>query len=595
MSDLPTHVYPMPVRPSELVLDQAAVEALARAIGADIRADLAAYDIQDVTAVRRMHGSLLTIALLTGDMAEASKQVAIVREMQEKASARHTSGRIPEAYIAASEGPAAEFDATLGGQLEVALASLPWDVVEDSLQGTKGYLEYVSEGMVVGDVETSLDPPAAEGGELSQLLAEDLLGAAYTLSVILPNRDVLHRAYASVVNANKGSRKPDIWAEREVVLDPADKLAPVTVAVWDSGVDFAIPALGRQAWVNTGEVPGNGIDDDGDGFVDDVNGVGWTLHMDYTPEVLFPITTLVEDPGQFQQYSKGLGDVQANIDSEEASELKRKLSSLPKEGYQPFIEGLGAYSNYAHGTHVAGISVAGNPAARLMAARITFDHRVIGDRPTIAMAYKEAAANVSTIDYFIARGVKVVNMSWGGNLAGIEAGLEQTGAPGTPEERRELARRIYDITYQALAEAMRDAPDILFVIAAGNSDNDVKFDEVYPSSIVLPNILVAGAVDQAGDETSFTSFGNSQVYANGFEVESYVPGGDRLPFSGTSMAAPQVTNLAAKLWALYPDLTVADVTRLIIEGADERSEGERSYRLMNARKTLALAAQEYSS
>ena len=75
----------------------------------------------------------------------------------------------------------------------------------------------------------------------------------------------------------------------------------------------------------------------------------------------------------------------------------------------------------------------------------------------------------------------------------------------------------------------------------------MKFDEVMPSSFELPNILVAGAVDQAGDQTSFTSFGNVDVYSSGFEVDSYVPGGDRMKLSGTSMAAPNVTNLAAKL------------------------------------------------
>ena len=252
---------------------------------------------------------------------------------------------------------------------------------------------------------------------------------------------------------------------------------------------------------------------------------------------------------------------------------------------------MSAYANYSHGTHVAGIAAAGNPAARLLTARITFDHRIIGDRPTIAQAYKRSYAAVRTVDYFVEQGVRVVNMSWGGSLAGIEAALEQTGAPGTAEERRALARRIYDIGYKALQEAMRDAPGVLFVIAAGNSDNNVDFDEVYPSSIKLPNVMVAGAVDQAGDETSFTSFGNSDVYSNGFEVDSFVPGGARLKFSGTSMAAPNVTNLAGKLWALHPGLSVAQVRQLIIDGADDRVAGDRSYKLLNPKRTLELAAQ----
>jgi subtilisin family serine protease len=80
------------------------------------------------------------------------------------------------------------------------------------------------------------------------------------------------------------------------------------------------------------------------------------------------------------------------------------------------------------------------------------------------------------------------------------------------------------------------------------------------------------------------------VYSNGFEVESYVPGGERLKFSGTSMSAPNLTNLAAKLWAVHPGLTVAQVRQLIVDGADARQAGERTLRLMNPRRTFELAA-----
>ncbi len=137
---------------------------------------------------------------------------------------------------------------------------------------------------------------------------------------------------------------------------------------------------------------------------------------------------------------------------------------------------------------------------------------------------------------------------------------------------------------------MKAAPNILFVIAAGNSNNDVKFDEVMPSSFKLPNILVAGAVDQAGEQTSFTSFGNVDVYSNGFEVVCVVPGGYRMKLIGTSMSAPNVTNLAAKLWATNPKLTVDQVKLLIVKSADEKKSGEKSIRLMNPKASISAAA-----
>jgi subtilisin family serine protease len=128
---------------------------------------------------------------------------------------------------------------------------------------------------------------------------------------------------------------------------------------------------------------------------------------------------------------------------------------------------------------------------------------------------------------------------------------------------------------EGMKEAMQSAPGILFVPAAGNTDENVEFANRMPSSIDLPNVLTVGAVDQAGRATSFTSYGeNVRAYANGFEVESYMPGGDRLELSGTSMSAPNATNLAAKLFAVDPSLTPREVATVILESADRSEDGD---------------------
>ena len=202
---------------------------------------------------------------------------------------------------------------------------------------------------------------------------------------------------------------------------------------------------------------------------------------------------------------------------------------------------------------------------------------------------------IRTVNYLRKQNVRAVNMSWGGDLKSIDNALEQNGYAGTPEERRAFARKLYDIGYAALEGAIQKAPNTLFIIAAGNSDNDVKFDEVFPSSFKLSNVLVVGAVDQAGDQTSFTSFGNVDVFASGYEVESTVPGGDRIKLSGTSMSAPEVTNLAGQLWAVHPKLTVADVKRLIVDGAEQKKVGDHDIRLLNPKGSLALASSKGSA
>jgi subtilisin family serine protease len=67
-----------------------------------------------------------------------------------------------------------------------------------------------------------------------------------------------------------------------------------------------------------------------------------------------------------------------------------------------------------------------------------------------------------------------------------------------------------------------------------------------------------------------------------------VPGGSRMKLSGTSMAAPQVANLAAKLVAVNPRLRPTDLVRLIAEGS-EPSEEDSKIRLINPHKSLELA------
>jgi subtilisin family serine protease len=81
------------------------------------------------------------------------------------------------------------------------------------------------------------------------------------------------------------------------------------------------------------------------------------------------------------------------------------------------------------------------------------------------------------------------------------------------------------------------------------------------------------------------------VYSNGFEVLSYVPGGDEIKLSGTSMAAPNVVNLAAKLLAVRPTLNVAQLRDLLIRGTDEKVAGERKIHLINPKKSMEILSQ----
>ncbi|MQL53941.1 S8 family serine peptidase [Desulfofundulus thermobenzoicus] len=76
--------------------------------------------------------------------------------------------------------------------------------------------------------------------------------------------DPLYNLQWGLVNSQYGSRAPQVWndATGEGII----------VAVIDTGVDYNHPDLANNIWRNTGEVAGNGEDDDGNGFVDDTVG-----------------------------------------------------------------------------------------------------------------------------------------------------------------------------------------------------------------------------------------------------------------------------------------------------------------------------------
>ncbi|MDH4039583.1 MAG: S8 family serine peptidase [Gammaproteobacteria bacterium] len=587
--DLPRHTYRLDLKVTDLYLprNRPALLKLAQAVQADILRDLATYDIRDDTTVRDYYAVLGSIALLEMRWQDCLDLLAKQRALETKEANRLTMGLYSEA-LAKARLSGGDTDKALKQNLEQALQALDYAVVQDNLKSARGRTEILSRAFVLGNLESSYQPIVDRtSGEISYDIASSLVSAGVTLDYFLPDAPVVNELYSAKIAANTASKK-DIWKDRQFVLDATAKASPVVVAIWDSGVDTAIDAFVPLLWSNVREIPGNGIDDDTNGFVDDIHGIAYDLHSNKERSLLYPIGEFKGDPALMQSDMKGLGDIQSGVDSAEASALRKRLAALDQDQVKDFLESLDMYGNYAHGTHVAGIAVEGNPFIRLLVARITYSHTVIPEEPTLELARAEAKSIRETVDYFKASGVRAVNMSWGGSLRSIEEALEAHNAGGSPEERRKLAREIFTIGDTALRESIRDAKDILFITSAGNSDNDVKFDEFYPSGYDYPNMLSVGAVDAAGDETSFTSLGKVDIYANGFEVESYVPGGNRIKFNGTSMSSPQVLNLAAKLLALDPALGTAQLRRLILDGSDAKVLATRTIKLLNPAASAAL-------
>jgi subtilisin family serine protease len=144
----------------------------------------------------------------------------------------------------------------------------------------------------------------------------------------------------------------------------------IVVAVIDDGVDFSHPDLAGQAWTNPGETPDNGVDDDGNGYVDDVN--GWDFcHDDKT----------VHDAGKGGHGTHVAGTIAARL----------------------------------NGTGVLGVA----PGIRVMALKF-IENNVCGSDDQA----------VEAIDYAASFGVPIINASWGGAGASpvLDLAIAESGA-----------------------------------------------------------------------------------------------------------------------------------------------------------------------
>lgn len=436
-----------------------------------------------------------------------------------------------------------------------------------------------------GFVEAKLDGVVKQSGQLSWDAARMLIQIAANLRRVDPYVAEATAVLGGYIAAHS-EVKPDIWASRDQALDPSAALTPTTLAIWDSGVDMAL--FPGRLYVNKNE-KADGKDTDGNGFIDDIHGIAYDIKGNAVTELL-PMfdRTYPGREAELRGSSLGGADMQAGIDSAAAKAFREHMAALKPEQVPPFLEASGFYADYAHGTVVASVAMASNPAARLMVVRSDEDDYLMKPLvPTRDSVTRWASIYKDIVDYMAANGVRVVNMSWLEGAEHLEGVLEANAVGKTADERRKIALELMAIKEQALTAAFRAAPQILFVAAAGNSNTDIGFARTIPADIALPNVVAVGAVDQAGDEASFTSYGERvRVYANGFQVESVLPGGWKTRTSGTSLAAPQVANLAAKLFALNPKLTPTEVIKLILDGSTKSADDKRL--LINPKASVAL-------
>ncbi len=590
--DLPRHSYKVDLKPSELLTADEPFKKLLDAVTADAEKTLATCDIQDRATLQGYHQFLISAYFLQGKYDAAIEQSDKAKELETDEVDKLTRGHIGRAWVHAktnANGDETKFAVLFKSDLEKRLRALPLEKVRDDFVRTQMQMRMVNKDLIMQQVTAQLDPAAASlNGTLPDQFAAAIVTMRYAVDVGLPIAPLTVEVYDRILaDGASGEARVDIWTPRLVDLaSDAATLKPVTVAIWDTGVDPS--CFPQNMWTNAKEIA-NGKDDDGNGFVDDIHGVAFDLDHLPTPGPLLSLDPLINKLDDLLKLVAGSMDMEAALDTEAARALQERVRTLKPTEATPFMEDLGLIGNWAHGTHVAGIASAGNPAAKLMHVRETFDWKQMPQRtPSIESALAWGKSSEDAVAYLSKNGARVVNMSWRYGRSSVEGLLALKGVGKDAAERAEMSRAIFGAHRAKLDGAIKGATDVLFVAGAGNEDNDVDFAEYIPAGLVAANLVTVGAVDERGKPTTFTSFGkNITLYANGYQIDSKLPGNVNMKFSGTSMAAPQVTNLAAKLLAIDPSLKPAQLIALITEGADPL-EGYPDRKLINPAKTVEL-------
>ncbi len=312
-------------------------------------------------------------------------------------------------------------------------------------------------------------------------------------------------------------------------ITPGDNT--VVVGVLDSGVKYDHGDLGGSnppgpndnstngnIWVNPQEIPGNGIDDDGNGYVDDV--IGWDF---------------VESTSWYSYTCVDLDCGGADND--------------------PF-DGNG------HGTHVAGTiaaitnngyavaGIAGGFGDGTFTGTVANGVKIVPCRIGYSMSYHNQTVGVVIMDYIAEAMYYMANLKMSGvNVAAVNCSWGSANSGGL-----------------AAACDYLIAQDVMVIVAAGNS-NSTSADYLGTRE----DCMDVGATDNAGAAASFTNYGTwVDIAAPGVGILSTVcepsdPTTDYIAvFDGTSMACPHVVGVAALLESCDPSLTAADKWSLMV-------------------------------
>jgi thermitase len=214
-------------------------------------------------------------------------------------------------------------------------------------------------------------------------------------------------------------------------------------------------------------------------------------------------------------------------------------------GYNAIDSAADPMDENGHGTHCAGI-IGAEGENNVGIAGVNWKVQIMPLKFMNAGGFGTTKDAIEAINYVIDRkkagvNVRIISASWGST--------QKSRALG------EVIRKAYE-------------NDILFVAAAGNASTDNDRTPHYPSS--YPNVISVAALDRHDQLASFSNFGVKSVAiaAPGVDILSTWLGNEYEEKSGTSMATPVVSGVAALLVAKNPHISVDELSKKLLASTD---------------------------
>lgn len=391
-----------------------------------------------------------------------------------------------------------------------------------------------------------------------------------------------------------------------------------TIAIIDSGTDLNHKDLSAKKWFNPKDVD-DAVDNDDNGFIDDVNGWNFADSNNKLYEKKFL--------GTFSPDAYKFFEVQLRIIKGEATEADKAWMAAARAN-PALLKELSVFGNFVHGTHVAGIAARDADAAKLMILKI-IPTKVMGNGsvrglmdtdPVLRVQFEAAkkgksgkvlkfllkllasqqAKALQPIGTYVGKKkARIANCSFGTStvaaqmLLGPILKLVFRREP-TKEELLDYSKFFVSEVLKAGKALVAPAPTTLFVMAAGNDGTNNDELPTSPANLKLANTITVAATQGYTKLASFSNFGKTmvEVAAPGVGVESAIPGNQYLTVSGTSQAAPFVTNVIGRMLDENPSLSNSDIKRLLMETSDMKShlkDKVMSGGIVNPNRALAAA------